>query len=107
MTLALIASAVMLFVAVVLWRAHGRDLLTGSPTAQVACVLLVLAAVLTPLIVWGGQKDAAYARWCRAQGGHVDSDQRTTIVTTGRTTVPVSSGSDFCLTSDGRIIDIR
>lgn len=69
--------------------------------------LLAFGLAMWPLLVWAHHRDVAYDQWCRAQGGHVATDTRTTTVSTGRGVGIGTSSTDFCLSDQGGIIDIR
>jgi hypothetical protein len=77
--------------------------------AAIIAVPLAGIAFCIPMMI---NAQHAYERWCRAQGGHTDTHSESTVVTTvngsGQPGVGVGSTSTtYCLTSDGRIIDIQ
>lgn len=71
-----------------------------------ACVLLVCAL---PFILYADNKDLAeWKRWCATQDDtHVETSTETGVMPAGKTVVVTSDTSYYCLTSDGRILDIR
>lgn len=79
------------------------------PTA----VAVVLVAALTWLIVAASGEHDRWTDWCRAQGGHVvdHTETTTTVVINPNNGQPgVGTGSSttyYCLSGDGRILDIQ
>lgn len=70
-----------------------------------AFVLVGLVTIMTPFIM---RAEAGYRHWCQEQGGHVDShtDTVTTVDSKGGVGVGTST-TIYCLSSDGRIIDVQ
>lgn len=72
----------------------------------------IIGIVLTlTFLVWMPQQ-AAWEDWCRGEGGHVDSHTDyhvgTGVGSNGSVVTTTSaSTTHFCLTEDGRILDIR
>jgi hypothetical protein len=77
-----------------------------------AGLALFLVGGLAFAIPMGIREDHSYQVWCAAQGGHTDSHTSTSVVTTvnanGTTGVGTATNTTtYCLTSDGRIIDVQ
>lgn len=73
---------------------------------------ILLAGFFVVAIPTWNADQARWEQWCHAQGGHVtDSTTTTTVVTVGANGNPgVGTGSSttyFCLSANGRILDIR
>lgn len=67
-----------------------------------------LALVAVAAIIWAIHADNEWSAWCESQGGHVSRDTNTVTVigANGKPGVGTSTTS-FCLTADGRILDIQ
>lgn len=85
-------------------RIHWDMVIPGAITL----VVLALVAVVVVASVQGHER---WTKWCHEEGGRVDSS---TSHGYGWTTVngkqqygPVSTTTNYCLTDDGRIIDIE
>jgi hypothetical protein len=73
-----------------------------APAATgLAAILIALAAIV--LIFWSGNDLEEWKEWCHYQGGHVKHTSE--LAGGGRNTWV--NYTNYCLTSDGRIIDIR
>lgn len=89
--------------------------LTGEDTEEKAAfggMALLTVGLFSVGIPMAMRESADYATWCSAQGGHVDSSTSMSPVTTvgGNGQVGVGtavSTTTYCLTSDGRIIDVQ
>ena len=74
---------------------------------------VLLIAGLTWLIIAASGEHNAWTEWCRQQGGHVvdHTDTTTTVVVnpaSGQPGVGVGTTTTYyCLSADGRILDIR
>jgi hypothetical protein len=76
----------------------------GPLIAVVACLVIFIP-------IWHDQQQQ-WEQWCRDQGGHVTDHTSTTVVTTvGSNGLPgVGVGSEttyYCLSADGRVLDVR
>jgi hypothetical protein len=75
--------------------------------------LMALIVAAVAVCVWMGiRSDNDYAAWCQSKGGHVSTSTSYgsgvgVSSKGGVTPVVTSSTTYYCLTSDGRIIDIR
>ena len=91
-----------------------------SEGTKVAVIGSAAAVAFLAIAVWMGvlitESSKQYADWCAGQGGHVDShtDTHAMPVTTvdGKGGVHVGVGTTsstitFCLSEDGRILDVR
>jgi hypothetical protein len=69
-------------------------------------VLIVIGAVVG--IYFTIQEHDRWEKWCYSKGGHVVDDTKT-VTTTGTNGKPAIGASTtyYCLTSDGRILDIQ
>jgi hypothetical protein len=73
----------------------------NNPEIAVIAVLAVGAVIL---LVWALSAHGEWREWCYSQGGHVVEDVNTGVTTSGDVTV---STTYFCLSEDGRILDIE
>lgn len=84
------------------WNWHSL-LVFGAWAAGIALFVVVLA------LAWHSHQE--WRRWCEAQGGRVDDVTRTHSVTTwtdGRPSYGTASETTYyCLSADGRILDIK
>ena len=73
--------------------------------AMATAVAVAIAAVLVVLVV---RADQAFQRDCRTKGGHTVSHTEvgTGFTSTGKP-VTTTSTTTFCLSADGRILDIH
>jgi hypothetical protein len=71
-------------------------------------VWAVAGVVMVLLIFWSVREDHQWGVECTARGGHVTSHDEvtSTVSSSGRPGVAVTT-TDFCLSSDGRILDIK
>lgn len=78
------------------------------PGVLVAVILAALVGVLIWFIPLSIREQQAWVDWCISQDGHVDDDTKTitTYDAKGRPTFG-SSTTYYCLSDDGRILDIR
>ena len=81
----------------------------AAPPVGLAAATVGLLAFAVPMAI---RESHAYEVWCVAQGGHTDSHTDTTVVPVinGDGSVGVgtsSSTTTYCLTADGRIIDVN
>lgn len=68
----------------------------------------VLAAIFIVGIPMAMREAAGYERWCASQGGHVDSSSSSSTVVTGGGQVGVAvSTTTYCLSADGRVLDVQ
>lgn len=71
----------------------------------------VLALLLVGVgvgIYFAGQEHDRWVQWCVSEGGHVDSSTSTGVgidYTNGKP-VTTTSTTFYCLTSDGRVLDV-
>jgi hypothetical protein len=85
--------------------AHFSDDFDRNVAAFWSFIFVAIIAVGIPLAV---RADHQYQVWCQAQGGHVTSNTTYgTTVTTGGHVGTTSSTTTYCLSADGRIIDIQ
>jgi hypothetical protein len=71
-------------------------------------VAFILIGGLTFAIPMAIRADHDYQRWCAAQGGHTTSHTDTVSTVGGDGKVGVgTSTTTYCLSADGRIIDIQ
>jgi hypothetical protein len=78
-----------------------------SPFTKTAIVVSILIAI-TGLIIWAVHDDDSWRKWCNSQGGHVISNTKTSYgVTTNGKPGFVTTTTNYCLSADGRILDIR
>lgn len=109
------------------------DVIYTAPTWAIVTTGLVLAAVIVvPALYWlmdddpwmasgiaffivalftvgipmAMRESADYATWCEAQGGYVDSSTQVGVATTGKGAGTAVTVTTYCLTTDGRIIDV-
>ena len=83
-------------------RHHRHPVGPVAPAAVgLVAVVMVFAAVF--LIIWSANDLEEWETWCHAQGGHID---RTSELAGGGRNTWVNY-TNYCLTSDGRIIDIK
>lgn len=86
------------------FRTHSKD----RALVGIGAVLVVLAVVA--VAIWGFAAQEKWDTWCMGQGGRVDTSTShgygwTTV--NGKSTYgPVTTTTRYCLTDDGRIIDI-
>ena len=85
---------------------HAKDY---WPVYGIFAVLAILAAILIPLAI---KDQNRWETWCVGQGGHVTDHTSTTVTTTvaGNGQVGTGVGSEttyYCLSADGRILDIQ
>jgi hypothetical protein len=90
--------------------ARANDALPEWLLAGGLCI--ALAGFLVVAIPIMNADQARWEQWCHAQGGHVtDHTDTTTVVTIGANGQPaIGSGSSttyYCLTADGRVLDVR
>ena len=85
-------------------RHHPRPLSPTAPAATgLVAVLIVLAAVF--LIGWSAKEQETWEQWCRAEGGHIDRTSET--VPMGTRPYIRTDYTYYCLSPDGRILDIK
>lgn len=78
-----------------------------------ACSLILGFVVAMALVIpWEIHRDREWRRWCAGQGGHVSSHTTWTYGTSldskGRPySTQHSNTTYYCLSADGRILDIR
>jgi hypothetical protein len=75
-------------------------------TLIAACLLFVCAI---PYLMYADGKDYdAWAAWCAEQGDtHIDKSTSTGVMPAGKTVVVTSDTTYYCLSSDGRLLDVR
>jgi hypothetical protein len=77
----------------------------------IALIVGLIGAAVAVILISASQL-SQWEDWCEAQGGHVDTSTKVTtgVGVGGNGQVVVTTGSSttyFCLTADGRILDIR
>lgn len=79
-------------------------------------VVFGIVAIVVLLIMASSAEHQKWIAWCQTQGGHTDShtDVHTVPVTSvdskGNVSTGISTSTstiEFCLTEDGRILDVR
>lgn len=73
----------------------------------VPLVIVATCLVLAVLIFVATKQDDEWRAWCQSQGGHVTSTTKTDIVFVDGKSGTSSSTTYFCLTADGRVLDVR
>lgn len=71
--------------------------------AAVGLVAVIITVATLILFIWSTNDLEEWEQWCHAQGGHID---RTSELAGGGRNTWVNY-TNYCLTSDGRIIDIK
>jgi hypothetical protein len=76
--------------------------------AVIGGVVVAVVAGLAIALVFAIRSNNEWAAWCQSQGGHVTSHTTTTTVVTanGKPGIATTTTS-YCLSADGRILDIR
>lgn len=91
------------------YRERWYSYIDWALVAMVAGTVLALG-VLAWIIVISVQGQARWDDWCMEQGGRVDSSTSHgygwTTVNGKQTYAPVTTTTRYCLTDDGRILDI-
>lgn len=88
------------------WRALDSD---NGPLYLIGAVLVVMVAFIAFGIVIATRQSAAYDQWCQSIGGHVVTSTQTGTGINPANGQPVvtTSTTTYCLTSDGRILDVQ
>lgn len=75
-------------------------------TFMVSMFLLLLAS---PFLIYSDSKNYdAWATWCAEQGNtHIDTTEEIGVLPAGKSVVVTSDKTHYCLTADGRVLDIR
>jgi hypothetical protein len=78
----------------------------------ISAALIVMIVILVIASVMSARDQAAWEAWCVDQGGHVTEDSNTSVGTGYDTkgkpvTTTTTTTTYYCLTTDGRIIDIN
>jgi hypothetical protein len=86
---------------VMTWTFFDQEIVAGV----FAFLLVGLLAFAVPMAM---RESRAYETWCSAQGGHVDSTSQvvSTVGADGKPSVGTST-TTFCLSADGRILDVQ
>ncbi len=69
--------------------------------------VLLIVGIVTVAVPFALRWEADYETWCAAQGGHVDTSTSTTVVSTGKGAGVGATTTYYCLSDDGRIIDVQ
>lgn len=78
------------------------------PLYLIGALVVACVATLAILIPIGIRQQNAWEEWCRGQGGHVTSHDETVTTVGGNGKVGVGvSTTYFCLSADGRVIDVQ
>lgn len=72
-----------------------------------ALLLAFFAIILIPVVIISMKQQQEWESWCVSQNGHVDKVTKWATGVSGKSTTTTSTTTYFCLTSDGRILDIR
>lgn len=87
-----------------------RDLLGDWPGRLVMVFFIVILILLPIGFYYSAKAQAEWEDWCRSEGGRVDDVTKTSTgySTDGKMT-PITSTETtyYCLTDDGRVLDIK
>jgi hypothetical protein len=101
-----------LAVVLICWIAYG--LLGDEPGIHIVMSVLIVgsAAAMVIFIPLANHEHDRWVAWCKDQGGHVTDHTSTNVVSTvgadGKPGMGVSSETTYyCLTADGRVLDVQ
>jgi hypothetical protein len=88
------------------YRERWYSYIDWAPIAMIAGTVLALGVVAW-LIVLSAQEHARWEQWCWDEGGRVDKNTSLGIGYVDGKQVTTTNTTYYCLTSDGRILDIK